>query len=146
MPMSSERMKRHRAFTYFDNAEGRELVKAAFTDHLIGLECIDDGPDAFRRYQEAQALALLRKHRKLKARRGETGLELISLWRREEDGPKTQYFKACGHLNLDEAAQHIDYWDHKVAEDDSQRKHYREFHLKRLGEPLQRLLFGEEAA
>lgn len=128
------------AFVYFDGLDDRETTRGEITDDLIRIGCIEDGPEAFRRFQENQALGLMREHRKSKAHRGEIQLELVSLYRLDEDGNKKQYFKACGKLTPTEAAQHIQYWDEKLAEDEAQRERYYAFHMKRHGKKLQRLL------
>jgi hypothetical protein len=133
-------MPKRRAFVYFDNLGKRELTRAEMTNDLIGLESIESGPEAFRRFQEEQALALMRMHRESKARRGETHLETVSLWRLDADGNRLHYIKACGALTAPEAAQHVRYWDSKIAEDNEHRERYFKFHMKKHGRKLQRLL------
>lgn len=135
------------AFTYLDNRDARETTRKQGTDDFISMGLIDDGPQAFRRFQESQFEDTVRRHRKLKERRGELHLQQINLWKIDNEGEKVNYFKACGELNTTEAAQHVKYWDSKVSESQEKRQIYYEFHRSRHGKKLDRMLsFMETAA
>lgn len=144
--MRSQGVNLHSAFVYFDNLGGRAVTRTEMTDELIKRGCIEDNEEAFRRFQEEQCLAYMRRHRQSKARRGEIQLELVSLYRVNSKGEKKQYFKACGKLNPAESAQHIRYWEETVAEDVAQLDRYKEFHLGRHGKKLQKLLGFDDRA
>jgi hypothetical protein len=137
--VTRQSLRQHAAFVLLDGLRDRINI-GGITDQLIGIGYIENNPDDYRRWQVEQARRTVREHRKSKARTGDIQRELVHLYEVKEDGSKTHYFHACGELTPQEAAQHLQYWEGKIAEDQEQYARYRAFHLKRHGKKLQRLL------
>lgn len=116
-----------------------ELVK----ENLVKIGVISDSLDAFHEFQLSQARDHLHRYRTIKAKARRIEEEPVNLFMFDEDGKKTAYWKTCGKLTPDEAAQHLRYWKNRISQDESKFARYYKFHMKKHKKKLQRLLdFG----
>lgn len=140
--MTKQSLRENAAFRILDGLLGRGMRPriGEITDMLIRANSIDDGPDAFRAWQEHQARKIIGRHRKAKARSGEIEHEMVHLFEILEDGTKLDYWRPCGELSAAEARQHLESYAQRIAEYQHHYNRYRAFHLERIGKPLQRLL------
>lgn len=135
--MTRQNLRKNAAFALLDRLfelpdPGIDVPK--LTDQFIAIGYIDSDPRDYRRLQETQARELIREHRKLKQKRGETQLELANLFTEDEAGERHHYYKPCGRLDGREAALHVNNWDHRVERDNSLRQRHFNFQYERLGD------------
>lgn len=134
--MSRQNLRLIKAFVAIASSPGGRIGRKALP--LVLRECgfYDGSPEEVAALYYRDSLRVMHLYRNSKKRRGETQLEMVNLFETKPEGSIDRYFKECGRLTVEEAAQHIRYWEDKLREDGHNLHLYREFHVERLGQPL----------
>lgn len=143
--MAPQSLRINSAFRKLDELGGKLSIEQ-ITDELISCGAIDDNPEDYRAYQRMLARKIVGDYRKNKQSTGDVQNDLANLKEILEDGTTANYFKHCHEMTVEEAVQHVRYWDKSIAKAKSRRDRYYDFHLRQHGKKFQKLLAFDSPA